>query len=73
MAVDTEAALPRHLDQARGRAGGRCQGHVAGAQGHAAHRPVNARTLVLAASPEILPVLVDPSVVFAGATLKLRC
>lgn len=71
VAVDAEAALARHLDQLRSRAGGRRQGHVAGAEGHAAHRPVDAGALVLAAGAEILAVLINPPVVFARPALGL--
>lgn len=72
VAVDAEAALAWHLDQLRGRTGRRRQGHVAGAQGHAAHRSIDTGALVLATGTEILTVLINPPVVFARAALCLR-
>lgn len=69
--VDAEAALAWHLDQLRGRTGGGRQGHMAGAEGDASHCSIDAGALVLAASAEILAVLIDPPVVFAGAALCL--
>jgi len=71
VAADGEAALARHLDQLRRGAGGRRQGHVAGAEGQAAHRAVDAGALVFAAGVEILAVLVNPPVVLARAALRL--
>lgn len=67
------AALSRDLDEARVGAGCRGQGQLAGAQRHAAHRPVDAGALVLAVGLEVLPVLEDPAVVLAGAALQLGC
>lgn len=71
MAVDAEAALARDFDQLWRRTGGGCQGHVAGAKGHAPHCSVDAGALVLAAGTEILPILINPAVVFTGAALRL--
>lgn len=71
VAVDGEAALAWHLDQMWGGTGGRRQGHVAGAEGHAAHRSVDAGAVVLAARVEILAVLINPPVVFTRAALRL--
>lgn len=71
VAVDAEAALARHLDESRGRTGRGRQGHVAGAKGHTAHCSIYADALVLATSLEILPILINPSIVFTGATLCL--
>lgn len=71
VAVDGEAALAGHLDQLWCGAGRGRQGHVAGAEGHAAHRSVDAGALVLATGAEVLAVLIDPTVVFAGAALCL--
>ena len=71
VAVDAEAALAWYLDQLRGRTGGGRQGHVAGAKGHTAHRSVDAGALVFATGAEVLAVLVNPPVVFAGAALGL--
>lgn len=72
VAVDAEAALAWHLDQLRGGTGRGSQGHMAWAKGHAAHRSIDAGALVLATSPEILTVLINPPVVFTGAALCLR-
>lgn len=71
VAVDAEAALAWHLDQLWSRTGRGCQGHMTGAKGHAAHRSVDAGTLVLATSAEILAVLINPPAVFARAALCL--
>lgn len=71
VAVDGEAALAGNLDQLWGRTGRRRQRDVAGAEGHAAHRPVNAGALVLATSAEVLAVLVNAAVIFTGAPLRL--
>lgn len=71
VAVDGEAALAWYFDQLwRGTGRGR-QGHMAGAEGHAAHRSVDAGALVFATSAEILAVLINAAVVFAGAALCL--
>lgn len=72
VAVDAEAALPGHLDQLRGRAGRRRQGHVAGAKRHAPYCSIDASALVFATSSEVLAVLINPTAVFAGAALGLR-
>lgn len=64
VAVDAEAALAWHLDQLRNRTGRGCQGQMAGAKGHAAHRSIDAGALVLATSTEILTILINPSIVF---------
>lgn len=72
VAVDAEAALPGHLDQLRGRAGRRRQGHVAGAKRHAPYCSIDASALVFATSFEVLAVLINPTAVFAGAALGLR-
>lgn len=71
VAVDAEAALAGHLDQLRGRAGRRRQGHVAGAKRHAPYRSIDASALVLATSSEVLAVLINPTTVFTGAALGL--
>lgn len=71
VAVDAEAALAWHLDQLRGRAGRGRQGDVAGAEGNAAHRSIDAGALVFATSTEILTILINPSVVFAGTAFCL--
>lgn len=71
MAVDAEAALARHLDQLRGGARRGSEGHMAGAKGHTPYRSIDAGALVLAAGAEVLAVLVNPAVVFAGATFGL--
>lgn len=47
------------------------QGHLVGAEGHAAHHPVHAGALVLAAGLEVLAVLIHASVELAGQTLGL--
>lgn len=73
VAADAEAALAGNFDQVRSGAGRGGNGHAAGAKGHAPHRPVDARALVLATGPEILPILVNASVVFAGMTLCFCC
>lgn len=70
MAVDAEAALAWHLDQLRGGARRGCEGHMAGAKGHTPDRSVDAGALVFATGAEILAVLVNPPVVFAGATFS---
>lgn len=73
VAADAEAALAGNLHQVWSRAGRGGHGYAAGAEGHAPYRPVYARALVLATSWEILPVLVNASVVFAGTTLCFCC
>lgn len=72
VAVDAEAALAWHLDQLWGRTGGGSQGQMAGAKGHAAYCSIDAGALVFATSTEILAILINPPVVFAGAALCLR-
>lgn len=71
MAVDAEAALTWHLDQLRGRTRRGCKGHMAGAKGNTPYCSINAGALVLATSTKILAILVNPPVVFAGATFGL--
>lgn len=71
VAVDAQAALARHLDQVWRRTGWGRQGDMAGAKGHAAHRPVDAGALVLATGAEILTVLINPPVVLARAAFCL--
>lgn len=70
VAVHTEAALARDVDQSRCGTGRRRQGDVCGAAGHAAHRPVHTRALVLAARLEVLSVLIHPAVILTRATFQ---
>lgn len=71
VAVDAEAALAWHLDQLRGGTGRGGQRKVAGAKGHTANCSVDAGALVLTTGAEILTILINPPVVFAGAALCL--
>lgn len=48
------------------------QGHLVGAEWHAAHHPVHAAALVLAAGLEVLSMLVDTPAELAGPALGLR-
>lgn len=72
VAVNAKAALAWHLDQLRSGTGRRRQGQMAGAEGHTSHRSIDAGALVLAASTEILTVLINFTVVFTRAPVCLR-
>lgn len=69
VAVDGVTALAWDLDHLRGRTGRGCDWHMAGTKGHTAHSSVDAGALVLATSTEILPILINPSVVFTRSSL----
>lgn len=73
VAVDAEAALAGHFDELWGWTGRGSQGHMAGTKGHTPNSSVDAGTLVLAASSEILAVLINSAVVLTGATICLCC
>lgn len=70
MAVDTEAALSRYLDQPRVGAGWRGGGQLVATERSAADCTINAGALVFTAGPEALTVLVDPAVVLACPSLR---
>lgn len=71
VAVHTEAALAGDPDQSGVRAGRRRGRQLVLAEGSAADGAVDARALVFAAGVETFAVLVYPTVVLAGASLRL--